>query len=88
MLKEEWAEEVKRNLAPIIIRAQLAGDTKTLKPWLGEAVYNKLAADIRAVEIYNDINTLFISFMALLPIYVSIKYNIIYSKCGKIILLF
>ena len=45
--KEEWAAEVKRSLIPTIIKAHLVGDTKALKPWLGEAVYNKLAADIR-----------------------------------------
>lgn len=46
-VKEEWAEEVKQNLAPMIIKAHLQGNTTALKPWLGEAVYNKLAADIR-----------------------------------------
>lgn len=35
------------NLAPMIIKAHLQGDTGKLKPWCGEAVYNKLAADIR-----------------------------------------
>lgn len=45
--QEEWAAEVKDQLAPRIIKAHLEGDLKTLKPWLGEAVYNKLAADIR-----------------------------------------
>merc|ERR1712070_640987 len=45
--KEEWAAEVKEHLAPKIIKAHLEGNTKELKPWLGEAVYNKLAADIR-----------------------------------------
>ena len=45
--KEEWADEVKRNLVPIIIRGHLSGDTKVLKPWLGEGVYNKLSEDIR-----------------------------------------
>ena len=45
--KEEWAAEVKKTLVPSIIKAHLGGDTKVLKPWLGEAVYNKLAADIR-----------------------------------------
>jgi hypothetical protein len=37
-------------VAPTIIQAHLRGDTKALKPWLGEAVYNKLAADIRVVS--------------------------------------
>ena len=46
-LQELWAEEVKTNLVPQIIKAHLAGNTSALKPWLGEAVYNKLAADIR-----------------------------------------
>lgn len=46
--KEEWAAEVKEKLAPVILKSHLIGDTKALKPWLGEAVYNKLAADIRA----------------------------------------
>jgi import inner membrane translocase subunit TIM44 len=45
--KEEWADEVKHNLAPEVIKAHLQGNTSALKPWLGEAVYNKLAADIR-----------------------------------------
>lgn len=47
-VKEEWAEEVRLNLVPDIIKFHLLGETKKLKPWLGEAVYNKLAADIRA----------------------------------------
>jgi import inner membrane translocase subunit TIM44 len=38
---------VKQNLAPDIIKAHLMGNTSALKPWLGEAVFNKLAADIR-----------------------------------------
>lgn len=46
-IKEEWAEEVKREITPKIIKAHIEGDLKTLKPRLGEAVYNKLAADIR-----------------------------------------
>lgn len=45
--KEEWADEVKRNLVPTIIRAHLSGDPKVLKPWLGEGVYKKLSEDIR-----------------------------------------
>lgn len=44
--KEEWAEEVRTVLVPKIIKAHLAGDTMVLKPWLTEAVYSKLAADI------------------------------------------
>lgn len=46
--KEEWSQEVKANLVPIVIKAHLMGNTNALKPWLGEGVYNKLAADIRA----------------------------------------
>ena len=46
--KEEWSLEVKTNLVPTVIRAHLAGNASALKPWLGEGVYNKLAADIRA----------------------------------------
>jgi import inner membrane translocase subunit TIM44 len=46
-IPEEWSEEVREKLAPLIIKAHLRGDTAALKPWLGEAVYNKLAADIR-----------------------------------------
>ena len=45
-VKEDWAAEVKENLAPIILKAHLIGDRKALKPWLGEAVYNKLSHDI------------------------------------------
>jgi len=46
--KEEWAVEIKETVVPKIIKAHLLGNTSTLKPWMGEAVYNKLAADIRA----------------------------------------
>eukprot|EP01034_Spumella_vulgaris_P028987 gene28987-35952_t len=46
--KDEWAEEVRTKLAPKILKAHLMGDTIALKPWLGEAVYSKLSADIRA----------------------------------------
>ena len=49
-IKEEWAEEVRTKVAPVVIKAHLAGDLKALKPWLGEAVFNKLAADIRIVS--------------------------------------
>jgi hypothetical protein len=38
---------VKSNLVPKVIKAHLEGDTRALKPWCGEAVFNKLAADIR-----------------------------------------
>jgi import inner membrane translocase subunit TIM44 len=59
--QEEWAEEVRTHLAPDIIRAHLLGNTSALKPWLGEAVYNKLAADIRTRKhdgIKFDVNVL------------------------------
>jgi hypothetical protein len=46
--KEEWAAEVKENLVPKIIKAHLEGDIKTLKPWLADAVFNKLSADVKA----------------------------------------
>lgn len=46
--KEEWADVVKQELAPAVIGAHLRGDAKALKPLCGEAVYSKLAADIRA----------------------------------------
>ena len=45
-VKEEWAAEVKKTLAPVVIKAHLEGNTKLLKPWLTEAVYRKLAAEI------------------------------------------
>lgn len=45
--QEDWAEEVKRELVPLILRAHLQGDSNALKSWCGEAVYSKLAADIR-----------------------------------------
>lgn len=45
--KEVWSEEVKRDLVPLIIQSHLKGDLKVLKQWMGEAVYSKLAADIR-----------------------------------------
>lgn len=47
-VKEEWCAEVKAELAPVLVKAHLTGDTRTLKKWMGEACYNKLAADIRA----------------------------------------
>lgn len=45
--KEEWAAEVLKTVVPVIIGAQIRGDTKPLKPWLKEAVYNKLSSEIR-----------------------------------------
>ena len=45
--KEDWSEEVLRSLVPTVLRAHIQGDSKALKPWLKEAVYNKLSAEIR-----------------------------------------
>lgn len=45
--QEDWAAEIKENVAPAILKAHLVGDIKVLKPWCGEAVFNKLAAEIR-----------------------------------------
>ena len=47
-VKEEWAEEVRTTLTPTVIKAHIEGNTKALKPWLKEGVFNKLAAEIRA----------------------------------------
>lgn len=38
---------MRRDFAPKVIRAHLEGDLRFLKQWLGEACYNKLAADVR-----------------------------------------
>lgn len=97
--KEEWADEVKRNLAPMIIKAHLCGDPKVLKPWLGEGVYNKLAADIRirkeegitfASEILElDENQVIMSFHDSEPIivvsYAVQQINCIRNRQGEII---
>ena len=45
--KEEWAKEVKAELVPVIIKAHLNGNINAHKHILGEAVYNKLTADIK-----------------------------------------
>ena len=47
-VKETWAEEVRVNLAQPLIEAHLRGNLRAWKDWLGEAVYEKLAAEIRA----------------------------------------
>ncbi len=39
---------MKKNLVPRLLKAHFLGDIRELKPWCGEAVYHKLAADIRA----------------------------------------
>eukprot|EP00591_Stephanopyxis_turris_P013448 CAMPEP_0195509032 /NCGR_PEP_ID=MMETSP0794_2-20130614/2077_1 /TAXON_ID=515487 /ORGANISM="Stephanopyxis turris, Strain CCMP 815" /LENGTH=432 /DNA_ID=CAMNT_0040636143 /DNA_START=110 /DNA_END=1405 /DNA_ORIENTATION=+ len=43
----EFKESVIENTIPEIMKSFLEGRTKELKPWLGEAVYNRLAAEIR-----------------------------------------
>jgi hypothetical protein len=50
VMQEDWAEEVTRDIVPVVIKAHLEGELRKLKPFLGEAVYNKLAADIRTVS--------------------------------------
>lgn len=47
-IKEDWSEEVKSTIVPLVINGHLRGDLSDVKPWLGEAVYNKLSADIKA----------------------------------------
>ena len=41
-IKEEWAEEVKNNLVPKIIKAHLRGTTSVLKPHLGRLFYARI----------------------------------------------
>ena len=48
--QEDWTAEVTRDIVPVVIKAHLEGELRKLKPYLGEAVYNKLAADIRTVS--------------------------------------
>jgi mitochondrial import inner membrane translocase subunit TIM44 len=48
MVQEVWAEEVREQLAKQVIKAHLEGNIRKWKEWLGEAVYEKLSADIRA----------------------------------------
>ena len=45
--KEDWAEEVLKTLVPSVIGAHLEGKTKVLEPFCKEAVYKKLASEIR-----------------------------------------
>jgi import inner membrane translocase subunit TIM44 len=49
-IKEEWSQEVRFDLVPRLIRGHLIGELKDVKPWLSEAVYQKLSSDIRAVR--------------------------------------
>ena len=45
---EEWKEDVVEHELPIIMQWLLEGKTNQLKPWLGEAVFNRIAAEIAA----------------------------------------
>ena len=45
--KEDWAEEVLKTMVPSIIGAHLEGDIKALEPYTKEAVFKKLASEIR-----------------------------------------
>lgn len=48
--KEEWAAEVQADVVPAFIRAHLIGNMSEFKHMMGEALYNKLMADIRIVS--------------------------------------
>ena len=48
--KESWAEEVRTNLVPHVIKAHLTGDKEFLGEHLGEGVLNKLTQDIKLRE--------------------------------------
>ena len=43
---EIFKEKFTAHTVPLILGALLRGDTKVLKPWLGQAVYGKLSAEI------------------------------------------
>ena len=45
---ENWKRDVMEHTLPIIMKLFLEGRIQELKPWLGEAVYNRLAAEVRA----------------------------------------
>jgi hypothetical protein len=45
---EEWKEDVVEHNLPIIMKWFLQGKINQLKPWLGEAVFNRIAAEITA----------------------------------------
>jgi len=45
--KEEWATEVCQELVPSVIKAHLSGNVSPYRKIMGEAVYQKLIADIR-----------------------------------------
>lgn len=46
-LKEDWALEVRHSLVPKVLQAFLLGDIASMKPWMSDGVYNKVAAEIR-----------------------------------------
>lgn len=45
---EMWKRDVVEHTLPNIMQLFLEGRIKELKPWLGESVYNRLAAEVRA----------------------------------------
>lgn len=45
---ENWKRDVMDHTLPNIMKLFLEGRIQELKPWLGEAVYNRLAAEVRA----------------------------------------
>lgn len=45
---ESWKKDVVEFTLPNIMKLFLEGRIQELKPWLGEAVYNRLAAEVRA----------------------------------------
>jgi len=45
---ENWKRDVMEHTLPKIMKLFLEGRIQELKPWLGEAVYNRLAAEARA----------------------------------------
>ena len=45
---ENWKRDVVEHTLPQIMKLFLEGRIQELKPWLGEAVYNRLAAEVRA----------------------------------------
>lgn len=98
--KEDWAEEVRTVLVPKIIRAHLEGDIKVLKQWLGEAVYNKLAADISTRKhdgyavngnvLHVDENALIVQYLeemgpVIVGIYMVQQINCIKNRKGEIV---
>lgn len=88
------------NVAPIVIKAHLVGDMKTLKLWMTEGVYSRLAADIRARKadgividaniLAIDENTVIMRFIegggpVILVVYMVQQINCIRNKAGEII---